>query len=249
MVHSGDRPHDRNRTLRKWDLLGGARGVPYLRRTSGEKSRDPKNYGCWINSGNGRTLSGRVADRNSGSTPDVRNAVTGSHTAQSHGELRIALATEGHAERGDERSDAPKTWVVSVVIGRRVLIVHTSTLTVELDFKSSESVPEPLLTMGEVADRAGVATSAIRSYERLNLLVADARVSGQRRYSVATLRKLVFIGMLQDAGLALVDIAGILNAADVGEWKAIASRRLEALDEEIARFQARAYLSGALLCR
>jgi DNA-binding transcriptional MerR regulator len=109
---------------------------------------------------------------------------------------------------------------------------------------------EPLLTIGEVAVRAGVATSTIRYYERLDLLVADARMSGQRRYRVATLRRLIFIGMLQDAGLSLVDIAGILDAADVGEWKAIAKGRLEALDEQIATLvQARTYLSGALLCR
>jgi MerR family redox-sensitive transcriptional activator SoxR len=125
-----------------------------------------------------------------------------------------------------------------------------STLTVEPDFKSSESMSETLLTIGEVAERAGVATSTIRYYERLNLLVADARASGQRRYRLTTLRKLVFIGMLQDAGLALVDIAGILGASDVSEWKAIATRRLDVLDEEIAKLvQARAYLSGALLCR
>jgi DNA-binding transcriptional MerR regulator len=111
-------------------------------------------------------------------------------------------------------------------------------------------MPEILLTIGEVAERAGVATSTIRYYERLDLLVADGRTSGQRRYRVATLRKLVFIGMLQDAGLSLVDIAGILGAADVSEWKAIAARRLEALDKEIATLvQARAYLSGALMCR
>jgi MerR family redox-sensitive transcriptional activator SoxR len=109
---------------------------------------------------------------------------------------------------------------------------------------------EPLFTIGEVAERANVATSAIRYYERLGLLVADTRASGQRRYLVATLRRLVFIGMLQDAGLALVDIAGILDAADVSEWRAIGARRLEALDEQIATLQkARAYLSGALLCR
>jgi len=109
---------------------------------------------------------------------------------------------------------------------------------------------DPLLTIGEVAKRAGIATSTIRYYERLNLLVADARASGQRRYRVTTLRKLVFIGMLQDAGLALVDIAAILDATDVSEWKAIATRRLEVLDEEIAKLvQARAYLFGALLCR
>jgi len=56
--------------------------------------------------------------------------------------------------------------------------------------------------------------------------------------------------MLQDAGLALDDIAGILEGADVGEWKAIAEGRLKALDEQIATLhEARDYLSGALLCR
>lgn len=109
---------------------------------------------------------------------------------------------------------------------------------------------EPLLTIGEVAKRAQVATSAIRYYERRGVLVADARTSGQRRYRVATLRRLVFIGMLQDAGLALEDITGILEAANVAEWKAIARQRLKALDDQIAILQkARDYLSGALLCR
>jgi MerR family redox-sensitive transcriptional activator SoxR len=130
------------------------------------------------------------------------------------------------------------------------MIVHTFTSTVEPSFKSSRCVSESLLTIGEVAERAHVATSAIRYYERLGLLVADTRTSGQRRYRVATLRRLVFIGMLQDAGLALDDIAGILEATDAREWKAIGRRRLKALDEQIATLQkARAYLSGALLCR
>jgi DNA-binding transcriptional MerR regulator len=106
------------------------------------------------------------------------------------------------------------------------------------------------LTIGEVARRAGVATSAVRFYERRGLLAADARRSGQRRYRAETLRRLVFIGMLQDAGLTLDDIAGVLDAADVAGWKAIARERLAALDEEIARLErARAYLTGALLCR
>jgi MerR family redox-sensitive transcriptional activator SoxR len=250
VVRSRDRPHDRDRTVWKWDLLSGTLGVPHIRRTPGEKSGDPQHDGRRVNSGDRRTQSRRVADRYSGTTPDVYNPVAGSHAAQSHGKLRIALATEGHAERGDEPNDASKAGVVGVVIGRCLLLVHTSTLTVEPDFKSSGSVSEPLLTIGEVAERAGVATSTIRYYERLKLLVADARASGQRRYRFTTLRKLVFIGMLQDAGLALVDIAGMLDAADVSEWKAIATRRLEALDDEIATLvQARAYLSGALLCR
>jgi MerR family redox-sensitive transcriptional activator SoxR len=127
---------------------------------------------------------------------------------------------------------------------------HLLTLTVEPDFKSSGCMTEPLMTIGEVAERAHVATSTIRYYERLGLVMADARASGQRRYRTVTLRRLVFVGMLQDAGLSLADITAILNAADVSEWKAIATRRLEALEEEIAALQqARTYLAGALFCR
>ena len=109
---------------------------------------------------------------------------------------------------------------------------------------------DPLLTIGEVARRAGVATSTVRFYERRGLLAADARHSGRRRYRVGTMRRLVFIGMLQDAGLSLEDIAGVLEAAHIADWKAIARRRLAVLDDEIARLQrARDYLEGALLCR
>jgi MerR family redox-sensitive transcriptional activator SoxR len=106
------------------------------------------------------------------------------------------------------------------------------------------------LTIGEVAQRAGVATSTVRFYERRGLLPADARRSGQRRYRPETLRRLVFIGMLQDAGLSLDDIAGVLDAEQAADWKAIARHRLAVLDAEIARLQmARGYLEGALLCR
>jgi DNA-binding transcriptional MerR regulator len=109
---------------------------------------------------------------------------------------------------------------------------------------------DAMLTIGDVARRAGVTTSTVRFYERRGLLAADARRSGQRRYRAQTLRRLVFIGMLQDAGLSLDEIAGVLNAASVSEWKAIARQRLTSLDVEIARLQrARAYLEGALLCR
>jgi DNA-binding transcriptional MerR regulator len=109
---------------------------------------------------------------------------------------------------------------------------------------------EPSLTIGTLARRAGVPTSTVRYYERRGLLPPDGRRSGQRRYRPESLRRLVFIGMLQDAGLSLDDIAGVLGAGTVAEWKAIARRRAEALDAEITRLErARAYLRGALLCR
>jgi len=110
-------------------------------------------------------------------------------------------------------------------------------------------MPE-LMTIGEVAHRAHVATSTIRYYERRGLLSADARQSGQRRYRIETLRRLVFIGMMQDIGLTLDEVCGILSAATAAEWKAIAGQRLAALDEQIAQLQhARGLLAGALWCR
>jgi len=56
--------------------------------------------------------------------------------------------------------------------------------------------------------------------------------------------------MMQDIGLTLDEVHGILHAATVAEWKSIAGQRLMALDEQIARLQhARGLLAGALLCR
>ena len=107
-----------------------------------------------------------------------------------------------------------------------------------------------LLTIGEVARRAGVPTSTVRYYERRGLLAPDARRSGQRRYREPSLRRLVFIGLMQDAGMSLDDIAGVLAAESVSDWKQIGIHRLAALDEQLAALQrARAYLAGALRCR
>lgn len=106
------------------------------------------------------------------------------------------------------------------------------------------------MTIGEAARRAGVPTSTVRYYDRRGLLAPDGRSSGHRRYTEGSLRRLVFIAMLQDAGLSLEDILGVLNANDVAEWKAIGRRRLAELDAEIEKLQlAREYLKGALLCR
>jgi len=109
---------------------------------------------------------------------------------------------------------------------------------------------DDLLTIGELARRAGVPTSTVRYYERRGLMAPDGRRSGQRRYREASLRRLVFIGLLQDAGLSLDDIGGVLAADTVADWKQIGRQRLAALDEQLASLQrARSYLAGALRCR
>jgi DNA-binding transcriptional MerR regulator len=174
---------------------------------------------------------------------------------QPDGQVGVGAPPDGHAQGGERAGGTCEAGVVGVVVGDvgGVLVCHASTLTVEPEFKSSgrmDVVDEHLLTIGEVARRAGVATSTLRYYERRGLVAADARRSGQRRYRTDSLRRLVFIGMLQDAGLSLDDIVGILDAPDADAWKAIASRRLAVLDAEIERLlRARSYLGGALLCR
>ncbi len=73
------------------------------------------------------------------------------------------------------------------------------------------------------------------------------RQSGQRRYRTPALRRLVFIKMLQDAGLSLDDISGVLHADSVADWKAIVARRLETLTAEIQELErARTYLEGRI---
>ena len=72
----------------------------------------------------------------------------------------------------------------------------------------------PELTIGEVARRAGVATSSIRYYERIGLLPAPERVSGQRRYETDVLGKLGFIGVAQSAGFKLSEIRELIEGVD-----------------------------------
>jgi DNA-binding transcriptional MerR regulator len=124
---------------------------------------------------------------------------------------------------------------------------------VEPGFKSSHHRgidEDAVFPIGEVAKVVGVATSTLRYYERRGLVTADARVSGQRRYQWSTVRRLVFVQMLQDAGLSLDEIHGVLAADDNESWKQIARQRLAQLDDEIARRRhSRELLAAALLCR
>lgn len=46
------------------------------------------------------------------------------------------------------------------------------------------------MTIGDVARQVGLKTSAIRFYEKVGVLPEPVRVSGQRRYSPDTVRRL-----------------------------------------------------------
>jgi MerR family transcriptional regulator, redox-sensitive transcriptional activator SoxR len=104
-----------------------------------------------------------------------------------------------------------------------------------------EELPE--LTIGEVARRAGVATSSIRYYERIELLPKPERVSGQRRYRADVLGKLGFIGVAQSAGFKLAEIRELIDSVDstagMGEpMRTLSARKLDEVEALLARTQA-----------
>ena len=74
---------------------------------------------------------------------------------------------------------------------------------------------EPLLTIGQVAERAGLNTSHIRFYERVGVLPEPERVAGQRRYRDEMLHRLSIIDVAQRAGLTLEEIAPLTDVRQV----------------------------------
>ena len=62
------------------------------------------------------------------------------------------------------------------------------------------------LTIGELSERSGIATSAIRYYEDRGLVSSRRTTGNQRRYPRPTLRRLAFVRTAQRVGLTLEEI-------------------------------------------
>jgi MerR family redox-sensitive transcriptional activator SoxR len=96
----------------------------------------------------------------------------------------------------------------------------------------------PDLSIGEVARRAGLRTSALRYYERIGLLPRPPRVGGQRRYDPHILDRLAIVRLCQHVGLRITEIKWLLN--DVPgrpppeRWRELARDRLIQVDALIA---------------
>ena len=100
-----------------------------------------------------------------------------------------------------------------------------------------------LLTIGEVASRAGVATSALRFYEREGLIAAVRSDGGQRRYERDVLRRVAFVRAAQRVGLSLDEIRASLATLPEGrtptarDWERLSRRWRPMLDERIAELE------------
>ena len=98
------------------------------------------------------------------------------------------------------------------------------------------------LTIGQLAQRAGLATSAIRFYERTGVLPEPARVSGQRRYGPDAVRRLEVLEVAKRAGFSLDEAKLLLQSADAGTpafeaVRELAERKLPDIEALISRAQ------------
>jgi MerR family redox-sensitive transcriptional activator SoxR len=114
---------------------------------------------------------------------------------------------------------------------------------------------EELLTIGEVAARTGLSTSALRFYEREGLLHSERTSGGQRRYPREVLRRVAFVRVAQSVGLDLEQITEMLASLPQGrtptkaDWARLSRGWGPMLDERIGALERlRDQLSDCIGC-
>ncbi len=103
-------------------------------------------------------------------------------------------------------------------------------------------MPESL-TIGDVARRSGVATSALRFYAERGLITSERAGSGHRRFPRAVLRRIAFIVFAQRVGLTLDEIGAELavlppdRAPNRRDWARLSRPWSARIDERIAELE------------
>jgi MerR family redox-sensitive transcriptional activator SoxR len=99
------------------------------------------------------------------------------------------------------------------------------------------------LTVGEVAERSGVAVSALRFYEAEGLIQSTRNAGNQRRFARETLRRVAVIKVAQRLGIPLASIRAALKSLPEGrtptaaDWNRLSARWRADLDDRIEKLQ------------
>ena len=99
------------------------------------------------------------------------------------------------------------------------------------------------LTIGELSERSGIATSAIRYYEDRGLVDSRRTTGNQRRYERPMLRRLAFIRTAQRVGLSLEEIEEALatlpsnRTPTKADWSRLSRGWRPRLDAQIAQLE------------
>ncbi|MDE0048804.1 MAG: redox-sensitive transcriptional activator SoxR [Rhodospirillales bacterium] len=111
------------------------------------------------------------------------------------------------------------------------------------------------LSIGDVARRTGLATSALRFYEEKALIESIRTPGNQRCYTRDVIRRVSFIRAAQRVGLSLEEIRAVLDDLPAGrtptreDWDRLARRWTPWLDERIAALERlRDKLSSCIGC-
>ncbi len=111
------------------------------------------------------------------------------------------------------------------------------------------------LTIGETAQRSGVAASALRFYETRNLIASHRGPGNQRRFHRSMLRRISIIKVAQALGLSLEEISKALETLPNKrtptrrDWEKLSLKWRDQLDVRIANLQKlREKLSGCIGC-
>jgi MerR family redox-sensitive transcriptional activator SoxR len=111
------------------------------------------------------------------------------------------------------------------------------------------------LTIGDVARRAGLRTSALRYYETAGLLQPVPRANGRRVYDATVFESLALIRLAQEAGFTVSEVRRLLSGFDratpaSARWRSLAQRKLEEVNARIERAERmRQLLERLLRCR
>ncbi|HEY1651346.1 MAG TPA: MerR family transcriptional regulator [Acidimicrobiales bacterium] len=88
---------------------------------------------------------------------------------------------------------------------------------------------EDLLDIGEVAARTGMAPSALRFYEREQIIASVERKGLRRQFRPEVLTTLAVVAMCRQAGFTLEEIKQVLATGGQPGWKAFAARKRDQL--------------------
>lgn len=111
------------------------------------------------------------------------------------------------------------------------------------------------LTIGDLSERSGVATSALRYYESVGLIESTRTTGNQRRYKRIALRRVAFIRSAQRVGLTLDEISEALATLPEGrtptkaDWARLSQSWRPRIDAQIERLERlRSKLDGCIGC-
>lgn len=104
-----------------------------------------------------------------------------------------------------------------------------------------QTASRPTLTIGRLAEQAGVGIDTVRYYERAGLLPAPPRrASGYRAYPADSVARLRFIRRAKDLGFTLTEIGELLELSgrgDVPEIREAARHKLDLVEHKLAELQ------------